>query len=128
MSYPCFVTSTPDARARCARRKDILRRITPASHGSVLEAWFRFLDSVELAYIHLETAEFCMLAEGMDRHLRTCLEAFDSPPSSVLSAEPAWSEMLDVAQIDPDDLSGMVAGYKLAGYQWHRPVPWDFRT
>lgn len=127
MDYACFVTPTIEGRARSARRKDILRCITPASHNSVLEGWFQFLDGVELPYIHLETAEFCMLAEGTDDLLRASVDAFDFPPSS-LSSHPAWLEMLDIAQIDPNDLTATVAGHKLAGYQWERPVTWNFKT
>jgi|SRR5450756_778157 len=117
MIYPCFVMSTADARTRSQHRKKILQRITPDSHASVLAGWFRLLDGIQLPYVHLDTAEFCMIDESFNEHLVTSLLAFDSlEPSAPFSTSPAWREMLDVAQIDPDDFSGTVAAHKLAGF------------
>jgi hypothetical protein len=126
-TYPCFVTPTSEARARCRARKQILERLTPSSHRSVLESWLSFLDLIELPFLHVNTAEFCMMDDDSDRLIRACLEAFDAPPRPQTSfgADPAWAQMLDVAQIDPDDLAGTVMSHKLAGFQWIRPVPWD---
>jgi hypothetical protein len=128
MSYPCLVTSTSEAQGRCRGRKPLLEQLTPPSHTPVLDAWLRFVEAIEMPYLHVNTAEFCMMADGCGDHLQTCLEAFETPMAAeaAFSASPAWVEMLDVAQIDPDDLAATVAGYKLAGYQWARPVPWDF--
>src|SRR5215470_4738281 len=98
-TYPCFVTPTPDARARCLRRKQILERLTPASHRSVLDAWLDFLGRIELSFLHIQTAEFCMVDDGFEEHFRACLGAFDAPPepNGSFSERNDWAEMLDVA-------------------------------
>jgi hypothetical protein len=126
-TYPCFVTPTSEARARCRNRKQILERLTPSSHRSVLNAWLGFIEAIETPFLHVNTAEFCMMDDGYEEHFRSCLESFDQPPES-FGADHAWLEMLDMAQIDPDNLAGTVVGHRLAGFQWSRPVPWNWKT
>lgn len=125
-TYPCLVTSTEEGRARCLRRRNILERLTPESCKSVLSDWFTFLGTVDSRYLHLNTAEFCMLAEGYYEHLSSSVQAFDWPPAaSTFAGDAAWLEMLDMAQIDANDLAGTVTPSKLAGYSWNRQVPWS---
>lgn len=128
MSYPCLVTSTVEAQGWCHERRPLLEQVTPPSHLPVLEAWLRFIETIQSAFVHLETAEFCMMADDNEEYFRSCLRAYEEPlpEGASLGSSPDWAGMLDVAQIDPDDLDGTVEWHKLAGFSWNsRKVPWE---
>jgi|SRR5581483_6165172 len=128
MVYPHLVTSTAQARKRCLVRRNILERLTPEAHATLLGQWLTFLDAVELPFLHLDASELWMMLDEDDfqSELQNRLRIFDSPlpPQGPLWNNPLWLEMLDSVQIDPDDLPGTFRAFKLAGYAWGRPVPW----
>ena len=127
--YPCLLTTTTMARSRFAERSDLLRLFLPNSVGSSIDDFAKLLESVDAAYIHLETIELWMMdePEKFRPHVEKCLNAFD-PSKGAFVADlfktADWIELIDQAGIDPAALSGTDPSL-LTGYSWVRPVPWE---
>jgi hypothetical protein len=120
-TYLYLVTSTEEARSRSSRARDILTRLASKDRVGVVENWLQFIRDVDRPFIHLDAAELWMMTEPdwFESYVRNGLRIFESQQVHTPGGdEGIWTELLDVAQIDLNDLAGTATAEKLAGYSW----------
>jgi hypothetical protein len=146
VSFPCPMTSLAIARKRARARQSLFFSYFPRTLEPIYQQWLTFLDGIDAPYLQLNTGEVWGMSEPQrsTAEITIYVRAFDE------GYVDDWVKLLDQVQINLDretravscvvgefkdgeyvhrELSGKeideVMGYRLLGYSWERPVPWD---
>jgi len=148
VSFPCPMTSLTIARKRARPRQRLFFSYFPRTVEPIYLQWLTLLDGIDAPYLQINTGDVWGMSEPerSNAAIMTYVRAFDEGHVD------DWVKLLGQVQIKLDretrtltyvegefkngyreyvyrELSEKeideVIGYRLRGYSWERPVPWD---
>jgi hypothetical protein len=148
VSFPCPMTSLTIARKRAKARQRLFFSYFPRTIELIYQQWLTLLEGIDAPFLQINTGEVWGMSEPerSNAEIMTYVRSFDE------GRVDDWMKLLGQVQIrlNPEtrtltyvqgeykdnyreyvyrELSETeideVIGYRLRGYSWERPVPWD---
>lgn len=124
--YPYLSGRTDQVVARARGRLDHVVQTIGASQTTLFETWANYIASTSQAHVHVETLELWAMFDdtpSLEKHLATCLAAFDS--TRPVEQSPEWQELLGQANAWDGKAVSPAGAFSLCGYSWDAKVPWE---
>lgn len=131
--YYSLITSKTEGIKLAKSRIDSLTGIFGESIIEQFNIWGSYLESLKGASVVVETCELAMMDDDPSKfknELIQCIAAFSQPSritkgffKKKVQASPSWAVLL--GQADISSMSEVPEIYKLCGYSWENPVPWE---
>jgi hypothetical protein len=139
VSFPCPITTLTAARKRAVVRQRLFFSYFPQTVEPIYQQWLTLLEGIDAPYLQINTGEVWGMSEPerSNAEITTYVRAFENGHVTdwialLKQMHIEWNPaMRQIAYRSLDrhyrDLTEAEAeiGYRLRGYEWERPVPWQ---